>query len=33
VIFSWMVHLYPFEKTQDAIWSVERQAPKHGGQP
>jgi hypothetical protein len=27
-IFGWMVHLYPNEKTMDAIWSVERQ--KHG---
>ena len=27
-IFGWMVHLYPYEKTMDAIWSVERQ--KHG---
>lgn len=25
VIFSWMVHLYPFEKDQASIWSVERQ--------
>jgi len=25
VIFNWMVHVYPFEKTQAAIWSVERQ--------
>jgi hypothetical protein len=24
-IFGWMVHLYPDEKTMDAIWSVERQ--------
>ena len=24
-IFGWMVHLYPYEKTMDAIWSVERQ--------
>ena len=24
-IFGWMVHLYPNEKTQEAIWSVERQ--------
>jgi len=27
-IFGWMVHLYPYEKTMDDIWSVERQ--KHG---
>jgi len=25
VIFNWMVHLYPFEKDQTSIWSVERQ--------
>jgi hypothetical protein len=25
VIFNWMVHLYPFEKDQAKIWSVERQ--------
>jgi hypothetical protein len=24
-VFGWMVHIYPFETTQDAIWSVERQ--------
>ena len=24
-IFGWMVHLYPYEKTMDGIWSVERQ--------
>lgn len=24
-IFGWMVHFYPYEKTMDAIWSVERQ--------
>jgi hypothetical protein len=24
-IFGWMVHVYPFEKTQAEIWSVERQ--------
>jgi hypothetical protein len=24
VIFNWMVHLYPMEKTPDAIWSAER---------
>lgn len=29
VIFGWMVHVYPLEKTQDAIWSVERQANHH----
>jgi hypothetical protein len=25
VIFSWMVHVYPFEKDQASIWSVDRQ--------
>jgi hypothetical protein len=25
VVFSWMVHVYPFEKDQASIWSVERQ--------
>jgi len=25
LVFNWMVHVYPFEKTQAAIWSVERQ--------
>jgi hypothetical protein len=25
VIFNWMVHVYPFEKDQAAIWSVGRQ--------
>jgi hypothetical protein len=25
VIFNWMVHVYPFEKDEAAIWSVERQ--------
>lgn len=25
VIFNWMVHVYPFEKDQAAIWSVDRQ--------
>lgn len=24
VIFNWMVHLYPMEKTPEAIWSAER---------
>ena len=24
-IFGWMVHVYPWEKTPDAVWSVERQ--------
>jgi hypothetical protein len=25
VIFNWMVHVYPFEKDQAQVWSVERQ--------
>jgi len=24
-VFGWMVHMYPWEKTPDSIWSVERQ--------
>jgi hypothetical protein len=24
-VFGWMVHMYPFEKSMDAIWSVHRQ--------
>jgi G3E family GTPase len=24
-VFGWMVHLYPYEQSMDAIWSVERQ--------
>ena len=27
-VFGWMVHVYPWEKTPDAIWSVERQMKK-----
>jgi hypothetical protein len=29
VVFNWMVHLYPFEKDQASVWSVDRQ---HGDQ-
>jgi hypothetical protein len=25
VVFNWMVHLYPFEKDQASVWSVDRQ--------
>ena len=25
VVFNWMVHVYPFEKDQANMWSVERQ--------
>ncbi len=28
-VFGWMVHVYPFETTQAAIWSVERQHAGH----
>ena len=31
-IFGWMVHVYPWEKTPDAIWSVERQMKDMSGQ-
>lgn len=31
-VFGWMVHLYPWEKTPDAIWSVERQLKKAAGE-
>jgi hypothetical protein len=24
-VFGWMVHVYPFEKSEEEIWSVERQ--------
>ncbi|HEY6270744.1 MAG TPA: hypothetical protein VIX19_01990 [Terriglobales bacterium] len=27
-VFGWMVHVYPWEKTPDKIWSVERQLNK-----
>jgi len=27
-VFGWMVHMYPWEKTPDEIWSVERQQEK-----
>ena len=27
-VFGWMVHVYPWEKTQEAVWSVERQMKK-----
>jgi hypothetical protein len=26
-LFGWMVHVYPFEKNPEAVWSVERQMP------
>lgn len=30
VIFGWMVHVYPFEQTPQAIWSVAREMAHHG---
>jgi len=30
-VFGWMVHMYPWEKTPDAIWSVERQLTDKAG--
>jgi len=30
-VFGWMVHIYPWEKTPDDIWSVERQLQKPEG--
>jgi hypothetical protein len=30
-IFGWMVHVYPNEKTQAGIWSVEKQMEHHRG--
>jgi hypothetical protein len=30
-VFGWMVHMYPFETTQDSIWSVDRQKPQASG--
>jgi hypothetical protein len=29
-IFGWMVHVYPFEKDEASIWTVERQMPGQG---
>jgi hypothetical protein len=31
-VFGWMVHMYPWEKTPDAIWSVERQRESKAGE-
>jgi hypothetical protein len=31
IVFNWMVHVYPLEKDNAAIWSVERQAHNHSG--
>src|SRR5215831_12119767 len=30
IVFNWMVHVYPMEKDQAQIWSVEKQAHNHG---
>ena len=30
-VFGWMVHMYPWEKTPDEIWSVERQLQEKPG--
>jgi len=30
-VFGWMVHVYPWEKTPDDIWSVERQLKEEPG--
>ena len=30
-VFGWMVHMYPYEHSQEAIWSVERQMHNHPG--
>src|SRR5215813_6326190 len=29
IVFNWMVHVYPMEKDQAQIWSVEKQAHNH----
>jgi len=31
-VFGWMVHMYPYEHSQEAIWSVERQTHNHPGE-
>ncbi|HEX6905355.1 MAG TPA: hypothetical protein VF154_01995 [Terriglobales bacterium] len=30
-VFGWMVHMYPYEHSQEAIWSVERQTHNRPG--
>lgn len=30
-VFGWMVHMYPYEHSEQAIWSVERQMDHHPG--
>ncbi len=29
VVFNWMVHVYPFEKNPQDVWSLDRQMPHH----
>jgi len=29
IIYNWMVHVYPFEKNSQDVWSMERQMPGH----
>ena len=29
IIYNWMVHVYPFEKNLQDVWSLERQMPGH----
>ena len=29
IIYNWMVHVYPFEKNPQDVWSLERQMPGH----
>jgi len=29
IIYNWMVHVYPFEKNPQDVWSMERQMPGH----
>ncbi len=29
VVFNWMVHVYPFEKDPQDVWSLGRQMPHH----
>ena len=31
-VFGWMVHMYPYEHSEQAIWSVERQMHNHPGE-
>ncbi|HEU5335725.1 MAG TPA: hypothetical protein VFU27_07175 [Terriglobales bacterium] len=31
-VFGWMVHMYPYERSEQAIWSVERQMHNHAAE-